>query len=112
MINYVNLRDLIKLVNNEEISEKYVNYLCGFDEKHQYRHNEIEAVYDLIDSDDVKDILFNNFLYGYSIPYLNKEFDLKEASSLGDIIKVSTLSKEVKRLKEKITFLLAESNFI
>ena len=23
-----------------------------------------------------KDILFNNFLYGYSIPYLNKEFDL------------------------------------
>ena len=33
---------------NEEISEKYVNYLCGFDEKHQYRHNEIEAIYDLI----------------------------------------------------------------
>ncbi len=76
MINYVNLRDLIKLVNNKELSEKYVNYLCNFDESHQYRHGEIEAIFDLINLDEAKDILFNSFLYSYSIPQLNKEFDL------------------------------------
>jgi len=103
MINYVNLRDLIKLVNNEEISEKYVNYLCGFDEKHQYRHNEIEAVYDLIDSDDVKDILFNNFLYGYSIPYLNKEFDLLAVNN-NFVINLEIKSKpiELKKIKNQL----------
>lgn len=76
MINYVNLRDLIKLVNNNEISEKYVNYLCNFDERHRYRQDEIEAISDLINHEEVKTITVDNFLYGYSIPQLNKEFDL------------------------------------
>lgn len=76
MINYVNLRDLTKIVNNKELSEKYVNYLCKFEGSHQYRHDEIETIYDLINLDIAKDILFNNFLYSYSIPQLNKEFDL------------------------------------
>ena len=73
MINYVNLRDLIKLVNNNVISEKYINYLCNFDENHQYRHNEIEAISDLRDYDKANTISFDNFLYGYLIPQLNKE---------------------------------------
>lgn len=76
MINYVNLNDLIKLVGNKELSEKYVNYLCGFKKGHQYRHDEIEAIFDLLKLTSGASNSLNNFLYGYSIPQLNKEFDL------------------------------------
>lgn len=76
MINYVNLRDLTKLANDKKLSEKYVNYICGFKEEHQYRHDEIEIIYQIVSSQEAKSINFNNFLYSYSIPQLNKEFDL------------------------------------
>ncbi|HSQ97775.1 MAG TPA: DNA primase [Rickettsiales bacterium] len=40
------------------------------------------------------------------------EFDLKEASNLGDIIKANNLSKELKKLKTKISSFLTEDSFI
>ncbi|MDD2840270.1 MAG: DNA primase [Rickettsiales bacterium] len=40
------------------------------------------------------------------------EFDLKEASNLGDIVKANNLSKELKILKCKISSFLAEDSFI
>lgn len=40
------------------------------------------------------------------------EFDLKEASDLGDIVKANNLSKELRNLKGKISSFLAEDSFI
>lgn len=40
------------------------------------------------------------------------EFDLKEASNLGDIVKTSELSKELKKLKDKISSFLSDNSFI
>ncbi len=75
MINYVDLRELIKLVDNKELSEKYINYLCNFEKKHQYRHSEVESIFELISLSEASKVSFKNFLYSYSIPQLNKEFD-------------------------------------
>ena len=40
------------------------------------------------------------------------EFDLKEASNFGNIVKTNSLSKEINKLKEKMNLLLAENGFI
>ena len=40
------------------------------------------------------------------------EFDLKEASNFGNIVKTNSLDKEISKLKEKINLLLAENGFI
>ena len=37
----VSLVDMIKLSDNEELSEGYVRYICGIDAERQYKHQEI-----------------------------------------------------------------------
>ena len=74
--NYVSLLDLTKLLDNEQLSEKYVRYVAGFSEHKQYRHTEIETIAHLISYASLKPEECRTFLYGYEIPQLNKEFDL------------------------------------
>ena len=74
--NYVSLLDLIKLLDNERLSEKYVRYLAGFSEHKQYRHTEVETISHLVSYASLGTKECATFLYGYEIPQLNKEFDL------------------------------------
>lgn len=77
MINkFVSLLELVKLKDNEELSERYVNYLCGFGKDHKYRHDEIVAISQMIELLSINADSSAGFLYEYQIPQLNKEFDL------------------------------------
>lgn len=73
---FVSLENLVGIVDNVSLSEKYVKYICGLDNDRQYKHQEILDIKSLltnlrISSEDKKD-----FIYGYIVPQLNKEFDL------------------------------------
>lgn len=72
----INLYDLIKLVDNEELSKEYIRYLMSWDDKKQYRHLEIKCIKDFLDYLNLSKDLASNFIYSYEIPQLNKEFDL------------------------------------
>lgn len=72
----VSLLDLVKLVNNEELSEPYVRYTCGIDSERQYRHQEISDIATLLRTVSVTNDKLSGFIYGYVVPQLNKEFDL------------------------------------
>lgn len=72
----INLYDLIKLVDNEELSKEYIRYLMSWDDKKQYRHLEIKCIKDFLDYLNLSKDLASNFIYSYEMPRLNKEFDL------------------------------------
>ncbi|MBE6688051.1 MAG: DUF2075 domain-containing protein [Ruminococcaceae bacterium] len=73
------LMDIIKLSHDPVLSENYVRYLCGFTK--QYRHQEIIDIKLLVDSIGKNDVNFDGFIYGYSVPQLNREFDLLKITS-------------------------------
>lgn len=61
------LSDIIKLADNEELSEKYVKYLCGLDEDRQYKHREITDIRALTEAlPETAD--FSGFIFGYVVP--------------------------------------------
>lgn len=72
----VSLFDMIKLSDNEELSENYIRYICGLDADRQYKHQEIVGIRCLLSILSVANEKCNGFLYGYLVPQLNKEFDL------------------------------------
>lgn len=72
----VYLPEMVKLYHNEQLSELYVRYFCGLEQSHQYRHQEILDIRKLIEKLCVSNEKLEGFIYGYSIPQLNKEFDL------------------------------------
>lgn len=71
----VDLRELIKLVDYEALSEQYVKYKLGR-EDFCYKHSEIESLSILIELMDSQELWLGDFFYSYSIPHINKEFDL------------------------------------
>lgn len=75
MNNYCNLYDLVSLLGNETLSEKYVETLIK-NKTFKYRHLEILCIEKLLSKLRVSRNCVENFLYSYSIPQLNKEFDL------------------------------------
>ena len=102
----ISLLDLIKLVHNSALSEKYINYLCGFDGSHEYRHSEIESIFSLckvcgFDNEE----LYSGFIFGYTIPQLNKEFDLLKITE-SKCINIELKSKEISEDKIKKQLLL------
>ncbi len=74
----VSLFDLVKLSKNEELSQKYVSYLCDFYNGREYHHNEIQDIEKLLKFLGIEDNspLINGFIFGYVVPHLNKEMDL------------------------------------
>ncbi len=72
----ISLFELTKLLTNKDLSEKYINYVCGFNSDHRYRHDELNAINTLIETLNLDDCSADGFIYGYSVPQLNKEFDL------------------------------------
>lgn len=72
----VSLSDIIKLSHNSVLSEPYIRYICGIGAEHQYRHQEIEDISALVKEISLPERMLSGFIYGYSVPQLNKEFDL------------------------------------
>ncbi len=73
----VSLTDMIKLCDNEELSQTYIRYLCGLDNEHQYHHQEIKDIKIFLDVFRLSgNKHYGGFLYSYAVPQLNKEFDL------------------------------------
>lgn len=72
----ISLLEIIKLAEDEKISEKYIRYICGLDSTKEYRHQEILDIKNLINCLNCNSKNFGGFIYNYVIPQLNKEFDL------------------------------------
>lgn len=78
----VSLKSLVRLVDDPLLSKRYVNYLCGFsNEEHTYRHDEIKCILVLLNQLNLSNDEANGFIYSYTIPQLNKEFDLLKIST-------------------------------
>ena len=101
------LKNIIKLSDNESLSEQYIRYTCGLLSEKQYRHQEIIDISKLIVAMDLTDSMAEGFIYGYSIPQLNKEFDLLKITS--DIcLDIEIKSQEV--AQEKIARQLLQNH--
>lgn len=70
------MHELIALKDDESLSERYLRYACGLLFQRQYRHQEIEDVATLLPLLNLSLEDDYGFYYGYSLPQLNKEFDL------------------------------------
>ena len=110
MYKKINLFELIKLIDFETLSEKYIRYILGWDNKKQYRHTEIRAIKKLLCCLDSNEKMVENFIYSYEIDHLNKEFDLIrifENSVVNIEIKSENVSNEkiIKLLKRNKLYL-------
>ena len=89
----VSLLEIIKLAEDEKISEKYIRYICGLDSTKEYRHQEILDIKNLIDCLNCNSENFDGFIYNYIVPQLNKEFDLIKITEL-DCINIELILSE------------------
>lgn len=81
MQNYINLYEIVKILEDENISKEYVYYINN--NQSQYRHREIQNLYEFLKITELSKGHAEGFLFGYEIPQLNKEFDLiKTADNL------------------------------
>ena len=78
---YININQLLQKIGNEELNERYVRYICGLDDSAKYHKREISDINLLLKHIELNDLQSKNFLYGYVVPQLSKEFDLLKVSS-------------------------------
>lgn len=72
----VSLIQLSNLVKDYELSSAYVRYIAGLSTKREYKHQEIKGISKLIKCLNLSFNECEGFIYGYTVPHLNKEFDL------------------------------------
>lgn len=106
----VSIVDMVKLADNEVLSESYIRYICGITTEHQYRHQEILDINCLLHSIHLRNGKTEGFLYGYVVPQLNKEFDLlkiTDSACLNIELKSGEVSKEkiIRQLRQNIHYL-------
>ena len=93
----VSLSDISKLSNNPSLSEAYVRYVSGLGNTLSYRHQEIMDIKALLDVLSMEQCDEDGFIYSYTVPQLNKEFDLLKISAdtcVNIELKSSTVSQE------------------
>lgn len=99
----VSLLDMIKLSENEVLSESYIRYICGIDTERQYKHQEILDIKCLIDNIALTPDKAEGFLFGYTVPQLNKEFDLlKITESVCLNIEVKSGEVSIEKIKRQL----------
>ena len=76
----VSLIQLTNLKDNKELSEIFVRYIAGLPSG-KYRHQEIEDIALLLNNLELSDDQCSGFIYGYTIPQFNQEFDLLKISA-------------------------------
>lgn len=97
------LCDMVNLSTNAALSESYIRYLCGLSAEQQYRHQEILDIECLLSILSVPQPQLDGFIYGYTVPQLNKEFDLlkiTETSCINIELKSEAIPEE--RLKRQL----------
>lgn len=100
---FVSLFDVVKLISEEVISEKYVRYLCGIDKEREYRHQEILDINCMLEYNNLGHVEADGFVYGYVVPQLNKEFDLiKVTENLCINIELKSEAVEVDKIKNQL----------
>lgn len=72
----ISLIQLTNLKDDPELSESFVRFIAGFSKFQKYRHQEIIDVFKLLENIDIDIEDSEDYIYGYCIPHLNKEFDL------------------------------------
>lgn len=77
---YINLSQFNTGIATGELEEKYIRYICGFDQEDKYHPQEINGIKKFLTKAYFDDIELDNFLYGYIVPQLGKEFDLLKVS--------------------------------
>lgn len=106
----VSLENLIKIVDNVGLSEKYVKYLCGLKSDCNYRHQEILDIKSLLTNLKIGSEDMNGFIYGYVVPQLNKEFDLLKITLNSCVnIEIKSQSVSLERIEKQ---LLQNQHFI
>lgn len=98
--NYISLKELTKLIDHINISKNYINYIAFKDNKYKYRHEEILSINQLISNHHFSNIECNDFIYSYTLPHLNKEFDLIKFMN-NKIVNIELKSKMVSLNKIK-----------
>lgn len=99
----VSLLDMIKLSENETLSESYVRYICGIAGERQYKHQEILDVKCLLDNIYLPIGKAEGFIFGYVVPQLNKEFDLlKITDSVCLNIELKSCEVSVEKIKRQL----------
>lgn len=99
----VSLVDMIKLSDNEELSEGYVRYICGIDAERQYKHQEIVDIQCLLNVIQISAENCAGFLYGYVVPQLNKEFDLLKITDKACVnIELKSGEVSVEKIKRQL----------
>jgi DNA polymerase III delta prime subunit len=99
----VSLDDIVKLVKNIELSEKYVRYIAGFEKEKEYQHQEIEDINNLLQNLKVEVKDMQGFIYSYVVPQLNKEFDLLKITNMTCInIELKSKNVGVERIKKQL----------
>ena len=99
----ISLRQLTVLASDLEASDAYLRYAAGLGGNHQYRSQEIEGVSSLIDFLGLDDREGEGFLYSYSLPRLNKEFDLLKVMERDVLdIELKSLEKPIPDMKKQL----------
>lgn len=99
----VSLSDMIKLSNNPVLSESYIRYICGLDSEKQYRHQEINDIKSLLSKISLPEAKLSGFIYSYTVPQLNREFDLLKITNTC-CLNIELKSTEISEEKFKNNF--------
>lgn len=100
---YINLHQLRTNINSPKIEEKYIRYICGLNNDTEYHQLEIKGICKLIELAKFSEIQSSNFLYGYCVPQMSKEFDLIKVSKEKSV-NIELKSKEIAldRIKKQL----------
>lgn len=109
---FVSLIQITNLKNesDQNLSEEFVRYSAGLSSDHVYRHQEISDIADLINKLDILDQYYDGFIYGYTIPQLNKEFDLLKLSD--DYVLDIELKSRTKPEKDILKQLIQNEHYL
>ena len=77
---YIDIYQLTNQISNPDLKEKYIRYICGWDKDVKFHQQEIDGIEKLLTKVELNRIESSNFLYGYIVPQLGKEFDLIKVS--------------------------------
>lgn len=106
----VSLYDMVQLVDDAVLSEKYIRYICGLGNAKQYRHQEIETISSLLQELHSENLKLDGFIFDYDVLQLNREFDLLKITEK-TCLDIELKSKNVSPEKIK-TQLLSNKHYL
>ena len=107
---YVDISHFNTGISDNDLEENYIRYICGLEKENKYHPQEIDGIKKLLMTLELEENQSKNFLYGYIVPQLGKEFDLIKVSKnkCVDIelkSEVVSLEKIKKQLKQNYHYL-------